>query len=216
MATTTQAHPRSFAGLRKAALIIVGALAVYFAYEEAQYFVWSKESYGYYWAFRGSLAIHVGGGFIALLTGLFQLWTGLHASAMKTHPLTGKLYIAGVVLGSLGAISLAFSSAVFGLAWDVALISLAVAWLGITATAFLCIRRRNLKAHKQWMIRSYILTFAFVMFRIIVDYMPYEAWWGISTEDMSNAAIWPVWVIPLLIYEISLQYRNLGAQRVVG
>jgi uncharacterized membrane protein YozB (DUF420 family) len=130
---------------------------------------------------------------------------------MRAHPWTGRLYLAGVVAGAVGAISLAFSSVLFGLPWDVALISLALAWLAITGTAFLCIRRRSVKAHKQWMIRSYILTFAFVTFRIVTDYLPYEAWWGITPEDMSNAMIWPVWVLPLLAYEISLQYRNLAA-----
>ena len=211
MATTTQAPRMSFVGLRKGALILVAALALYFLYDQAQYFIWSEESYGYYWAFRASLVLHFGGGLVALLAGVFQLWTGLNASAMRVHPLTGRLYLAGVVVGAAGAISLALSSAFLGLAWDVALISLAVAWLAITGTAFLCIRRRNLKAHKQWMIRSYILTFAFVSFRIVVDYVPYEAWWGIARDDMAQAMIWPVWVVPLLVYEISLQYRERGA-----
>lgn len=212
MATTTPAHAPSFAGLRKTLLLVVAAVALYFLYAESGYFVWSEESYGYYWAYRVSLALHVTGGFVALLMGVFQLWTGLNSSAMRAHPWTGRLYLAGVVTGAVGAISLAFSSVLFGLPWDVALVSLALAWLAITGTAFLCIRRRNLTAHKQWMMRSYILTFAFVTFRIFTDYLPYEAWWGITPEDMSNAMIWPVWVLPLLAYEISLQYRNLAAR----
>jgi uncharacterized membrane protein YozB (DUF420 family) len=207
MATTTSARAPSFVGLRKAVLLVVAGVALYFLYDESQYFVWSEESYGYYWAYRAALALHLTGGFVALLTGVFQLWTGLNGSAMRAHPWTGRVYLTGVVAGSVGAISLAFSSVLFGLPWDVALVSLALAWLAITGTAFFCIRRRNLKAHKQWMIRSYILTFAFVTFRIVTEYLPYEAWWGITPEDMSNAMIWPVWVLPLLVYEISLQYR---------
>jgi hypothetical protein len=199
--------------LKKATLLIVGGVALYFVYDQAQYFVWTEQSYGYYWAYRAPLAIHVAGGVVALLTGVFQLWSGLNGSAMRTHPWTGRLYVGGVIVGSLGAVALAISSTILTLAWDVGLISLAIAWIGTTGTAFLCIRRRDLKAHKQWMIRSYIVTFAFVTFRIIVDYLPYEAWWGISRGDMSQAMIWPVWVLPLLAYEISLQYRNLGARR---
>jgi hypothetical protein len=216
VATTSQAHPRSFTGLTKTVLILVAGVALYFLYAESRYFVWSEDSYGYYWAYRASLALHVTGGFVALLSGVFQLWTGLNASAMRAHPWTGRVYLTGVGTGAVGAISLAFSSVLFGLTWDVALVSLALAWLAITGTAFLCIRRRNLKAHKQWMIRSYILTFAFVTFRIVTDYLPYEAWWGITREEMSNAMIWPVWVLPLLAYEILLQYRNLAAGRGVS
>jgi uncharacterized membrane protein YozB (DUF420 family) len=213
MATAPSVRVPSLVSLKKATLLIVGGLALYFVYDQAQYFVWTEQSYGYYWAYRAALATHVGGGVIALLTGLFQLWSGLNGSAMSTHPWTGRLYVGGVVVGSLGAVALAYSSVLFGLAWDVALISLAIAWVATTSTAFLCIRRRNLTAHKQWMIRSYIVTFAFVTFRIIVDYVPYGAWWGISNADMSQAMIWPVWVLPLLAYEVLLEYRNLAAKR---
>jgi hypothetical protein len=33
---------------------------------------------------------------------------------------------------------------------------------------------------------------------------------------MSQAMIWPVWVLPLLAYEILLQYRNLAARRTAS
>jgi uncharacterized membrane protein YozB (DUF420 family) len=77
-----------------------------------------------------------------------------------------------------------------------------------TGTALLCIRRRNVKAHKQWMVRSYIITFAFVLFRLATDYVPAESLWGVSRQEMSIAMIWPVWVLPLLAYEAYLQYRE--------
>ena len=77
----------------------------------------------------------------------------------------------------------------------------------ITLTAVLCIKRRNFIAHKQWMIRSYIVTFAFVLFRLTTDFVPSEALWGVSLQEMSIAMIWAVWVLPLLAYEVHLQYR---------
>ena len=209
MATTTSVNAPSFGGLKRSLLIVVGVLALYFAYEFVlRYFVWNELVYGYYWQYRVPLAIHVTAGLVALLVGVFQLWSGLNGKAMRTHPLTGRLYATAVVVGSFAAMVLAVTSAVFGFAWAVSLFSLAVAWLAITGTAIYCIRRRNVAAHKQWMIRSYIVTFAFVTFRIITDYVPYEAMWGISRPEMSNAVIWPVWVLPLLAYQIYLQYRD--------
>ena len=35
--------------------------------------------------------------------------------------------------------------------------------------AFVAIRRKNLVQHKQWMVRSYVVTFAFVSFRLASD-----------------------------------------------
>jgi hypothetical protein len=112
--------------------------------------------------------------------------------------------VAGVLLGSLGALVLAWPSQLYGFAWAVSLPCLAAAWLATTGMALYGIRTRNVLLHKQWMVRSYIVTFAFVSFRLITDYVPYETWWGISRPDMSNAAIWPVWVAPLLVYEMML------------
>jgi hypothetical protein len=203
MATATSALLPD--GLKKSLLVVVAAAAAFFVYDNAlRYFTWTEAAYGYYWAYRLPLIAHVTGGVIALLAGVWQVWTGLNTQSMGVHPWTGRLYVLGVVLGSLGAFVLAFTSAVFGFAWAVALICLAIAWLTTTGMAWYSIHQRNLLLHKQWMIRSYLVTFAFVTFRIITDYLPYEAWWGISRPDMSNAAIWPVWVMPLLAYEIRL------------
>lgn len=209
MATTTPISAPSFGGLKKSALIVVGAVALYFAYRYAlRYLSWSAESYGYYWQFRLPLIAHVSGGLVALLVGIFQLWSGLGTQAMGAHPVTGRIYVTAVLVGSVGALVLAVTSALYGFAWTVGLLSLAGAWLATTATAILCIKRRNITAHRQWMVRSYIVTFAFVLFRIATDYVPFDALWGISLAEMSIAMIWPVWVAPLLAYECYLQYRE--------
>ena len=190
--------------VKKSILLIVAAFAAFFGYRYVlHYFIWSEAAYGYYWPFRLPLIAHVTGGLIAALAGVWQIWTGLNTQSMRVHPWTGRLYATGVLLGVFGAFVLAFTSAVFGFAWAVALVCLAVAWLATTGMALYGIRKRNVLLHKQWMIRSYIITFAFVTFRIFTDYVPYEAW-GISQQDMSNAAIWPVWVMPLLVYEMML------------
>ena len=195
--------------LRKPVLAVVGVLALYFAYRYVlHYYTWSEQSYGYYWVYRLPLIAHVSGGALALLVGVYQLWSGLNAESMSAHPWSGRLYVTGVLVGSLAALVLAVSSRLYGFAWAVGLVALAVSWLSITGMALLCIRRRDIKAHKQWMIRSYIVTFAFVLFRFMTDMVPTEAWWGVSTPEMSNAMIWAVWVLPLIGYELLLQYRG--------
>jgi hypothetical protein len=47
-----------------------------------------------------------------------------------------------------------------------------------------------------------------VLFRIVTDYVPSEALRGVSLGEMSTAMIWPVWVLPLLAYDVYLQYRE--------
>jgi uncharacterized membrane protein YozB (DUF420 family) len=205
MATTESVREPSF-GARKIALLVVGAVAIYFVYRYTlHYFLWTEASYGYYWAYRLPLIAHVSGGLVALLVGVFQLWSGLNIQAMRSHPVSGRIYLAAVLVGSLAGMVLAVTSALFGFAWGVGVFSLAVAWLATTGMALVCIKRRNIKAHRQWMIRSYIVTFAFVLFRLTTDYIPAQALWGVSQADMSTAMIWAVWVLPLLAYDVYLQ-----------
>jgi hypothetical protein len=209
MATVNSARISGSNGLKKSLPVVVAVVAIFFVYQSVlRYFVWSEAAYGYYWEFRLPLIAHITGGLIALLAGVWQVWTGLNVQAMTVHPWTGRLYVLGVLLGSFGAFVLSFTSALFGFAWAAGLVCLALAWLATTGMALYGISKRNVLLHKQWMIRSYIVTFAFVTFRIITDYVPYEAWWGISRPDMSNAAIWPVWVLPLLAYEMILSRRR--------
>ena len=209
MATAANIGAPSF-GARKIALLAVGAVAIYFVYRYTlHYFFWTPESYGYYWAYRLPLIAHVSGGLVALLVGVFQLWSGLNIQAMRSHPVSGRIYLAAVLVGSLAGMVLAVTSALYGFAWGVGVFSLAVAWLATTGMALVCIKRRNIKAHRQWMIRSYIVTFAFVLFRLTTDYIPSEALWGVSLADMSTAMIWAVWVLPLLAYDVYLQVVEL-------
>jgi hypothetical protein len=84
-------------------------------------------------------------------------------------------------------------------------VALATAWLSTTGMAFLAIKRHLYEQHKEWMIRSYVVTFAFVSFRafdsVIESRMPLLDHIGISA--------WFCWSVPLLINELVLQGRKI-------
>ena len=211
MVTNARATAASFLGIQKAFIWFLGSVALFFIFEfVTPYFTWSEDAYGpYYWPHRVSLLFHIMGGSIALLVGVFQLSSGLTKKGFKYHRYTGRVYLTAVAVGATGAISLSLVSDVFGLTFALGLFCLAVVWISTTAMAFYCIKRRNIRLHKQWMIRSYIVTFAFISFRIITDYVPYEAWWGLTRMEVSNAIIWAVWVMPLIAYEVLAQRREI-------
>src|SRR6476660_5031182 len=118
-----------------------------------------------YWPRRGWLLTHIAGGLIALLTGPVQLWLGLHNVKMDVHRKLGFVYIAGIAIGSVGAIGLALQTD-GGLIFGSGLFFLAMAWLTTTSLAFMAIKKNLIDQHKEWTIRSYVVTFAFVTFRI--------------------------------------------------
>ena len=159
---------------------------------------------------RGWLLLHIVGGVIALLTGPVQLWLGLADRGMAWHRRMGIGYMTGVGIGSLAAFYLSTHTD-FGWIFGAGLFGLAVAWVTTTTLAYLAIKRSLIDQHKEWMIRSYVVTFAFVTFRVIQPAL-YAAHIGTPLEQLAVAA-WACWAVPLLITELVIQGRKVLAVR---
>lgn len=122
------------------------------------------------------------------------------------HRFSGRVYLLSILVGSVGGLGLAFTIPE-GLTCATGLGMLAVAWLTTSAMAFIAIRKRNLVQHKQWMIRSYVVTFAFVSFRLVDDILHY---YGFGEIQGHNAMLaWGCWTLPLLVTEVVIQGRQI-------
>ncbi len=109
-------------------------------------------------------------------------------------------------MGVVGSVGLAVT-AVGGWAFEVGLMGLASAWLVTTATAYYSIRKGLVPLHKEWMMRAYVVTFAFVFFRILSDYGPTS---GLQPEnDRSIVISWVCWVVPLGVTEMIFHVRRM-------
>ncbi len=164
-----------------------------------------------YYPKRAWLLTHIAGGLIALLSGPVQLWLGLHNVKMEIHRKLGLVYIAGMIIGSIGAIGLALQTdggPVFGSG----LFFLAVAWITTTTLAYVAINKGLIDQHKEWTIRSYVVTFAFVTFRAGQVAMVGR---GVPLQNAIDIMAWACWAIPLLITELVLQSRKIAAVRSV-
>jgi uncharacterized membrane protein YozB (DUF420 family) len=73
--------------------------------------------------------------------------------------------------------------------------------------AFVAIRRRAIEQHRQWMIRSYIVTFAFVTFRLASKWL--TAFHVAPEDDIFTMLAWACWAVPLLVAEPLLQLGKL-------
>jgi hypothetical protein len=163
-----------------------------------------------YWPRRGWLLMHIAGGMVALLAGPVQMWLGLGDRRMDLHRKLGLVYIGGMIVGSIGAIALAFKTD-FGIVFGSGLFFLAVAWITTTTFAYVAIRKGLLNQHKEWTIRSYVVTFAFVTFRLFQVAMQ-SAGIGTPLQEIEVMS-WACWAIPLLITEVVLQSRRIALAR---
>ena len=199
-----------------AALLLVAGIALRFLVHYAlPYFRFDPAYFRGYWPHRARLIFHISGGILALSFGPFQFWTGLRRSAMNFHRWTGRLYLVGVLVGSIGAFSMGVYTRPHS--FGIALMSLAAAWIVVTGTAYAAILRGMISLHKEWMVRSYIVTFAFVSFRILREYFPgFANGLGGSVPDSLANITWISWVIPLGINEIIVHVRRIfGTRQIV-
>ncbi len=213
-ASVLEPHPAAARGIGRAtatviALALVGGL-VFIAGAALPYFTFTPEQYGPYWFERGWLLLHITGGIAALLSGPVQLWLGLSDRRMGLHRRLGIIYICAVAVSASAAYYLAFNTP-FGWVFGAGLVGLATAWVVTTSLAFLSIRRSLYDQHREWMVRSYVVTFAFVTFRAA---QPLVSRTGIGTplEQIAFLA-WASWALPLLGTEAVLQGRKIFAGR---
>lgn len=95
-------------------MIVTTALALallWFVVQRLHYLTdYSVASYtDYFWPRRAGLVPHLVGGLLAITAGLVQIWLGLTNRVSTLHHVLGKVYAAGVLIGSIGGIYLALT-----------------------------------------------------------------------------------------------------------
>lgn len=163
--------------------------------------------------------IHMAGGTAMLVMGALNLFVGTTRRYFRFHRVIGYAYLAGGSVAAVLAFVLSIASihgkTITPFSFDVhnisdtgfALAALSLAWLGAAALAYRAARNRRYESHRQWVIRSYVLVWSFVLCRL-VGFLPELASLG------GGAAItWLSWVGPLIICEVALQW-SAGARLV--
>ena len=198
-------------------LTFLGALALlasWFIHRSAlPYFSFSEAHYGpYFWPRRGWLVLHIAGGVTALTTGLVQLWLGLTNRTAALHRALGKVYVTVIAISSVAGFYLALTIS-RSPTYAAGLFFLCVAWVVTTSMAVFAIRRRNVLQHREWMMRSYAVTFAFVTFRFGVDALIAK---GLQPGEAQAIMAWACWALPLLLLEPLLQFRKARARQITS
>ncbi len=172
------------------------------------YFYLTKESYGRFWDYKFALVFHISCGLTAMLIGPFQFWKAFRNKYVSMHRMMGRIYLIAILIGTISATNLAWTSGYkISFAWAFGLQALAFAWITTASMAYLSVMKRRMTQHKEWMIRSYVVTLGFFFFRIlnnsafIKSLMP-------EFEERGVTIIWFCWAIPLLITEIVLSWKK--------
>jgi uncharacterized membrane protein len=154
---------------------------------------------------RHLLIPHTLCGVIALLAGPMQFSSRLRERHLKFHRLLGRSYVISVFIGALTGIAL--SAGRPGMPGTCVQ---AAAWIVCTAAAFITARNRQIARHRQWMVRSYAVTFTFVSSRVLNLWPLY---WSHLGDTLAAVGLIVFTLASLLIVELGLNWRELTTGR---
>ena len=153
-----------------------------------------------------ALLTHIVTAMVALLLGPLQFWGALRNRYLSVHRWTGRAYLCAVLIGATASLYLTvFHPNPAGPVFRSGVAGLAGAWLAASLMAYLAIRRGNVREHREWMIRSYAVTFGFVMFRIGASQLQGM---GLTPAEVAGINAWICWAVPLLVVEIALSIHR--------
>jgi uncharacterized membrane protein len=154
---------------------------------------------------RHLLIPHTIAGIFALLIGPFQFSSRFRGRHLQLHRILGRIYIISVFVGSFTGIALAWGRpGLPGTSMQ------AAAWMVCTAAAFLTARNRQIAQHRQWMARSYAVTFTFVTSRVL-NLVP--AYWSHLGDVLSAVGVIAFTLASLLIVDLGLNWHELTTRR---
>jgi len=154
---------------------------------------------------RQLLIPHTLAGIFALLIGPINFSSRIRQRHLTLHRVLGRIYVASVFVGSFTGIALAWGRP--GLPGTT---MQAVAWMVCTTAAFITARNRQIVVHRQWMARSYAVTFTFVSSRVL-NLVP--AYWSHLGDVLSAVGVIAFTLASLLIVELGLNWHELTTRR---
>ena len=154
---------------------------------------------------RGLLIPHTLCGVTALLAGPLQFSSRFRQRYLSFHCVLGRIYVICVFVGAFTAIALAAGRP--GLPGTT---MQAAAWIVCTTAAFLTARNRQITQHRQWMARSYAVTFTVVSSRVLNLWPRY---WSHLGDAFAAVGVIAFTLVSLLVVDIGLNWRELTTRR---
>jgi uncharacterized membrane protein len=150
---------------------------------------------------RGLLIPHTLAGIFALLIGPINFSSRIRQRYLKLHRVLGRIYVISVFVGAATGVALANGRPGFP-----GTCGQAAAWIVCTTAAFITARNRHIIQHRQWMMRSYAVTFTFVSSRVLNLWPRY---WSHLGDTLSAVGVIAFTLASLLIVDLGLNWHEL-------
>jgi hypothetical protein len=177
----------------------------YLAFEIDTDFLVTKQSIIHIKHWRYSFYVHVCTSTFVLFLGIFQFIHRLIYGYKRLHRYIGLTYLIIVVFlsGPSGLIMGYYANG--GLYARISFVTLSLLWIGFTAWAYIKVLRRDIEAHKAYMVRSYALTLSAVTLRSYAFILPLFV--HMNGRDEYIMIAWLSWIPNLIVAEILIRKK---------
>jgi uncharacterized membrane protein len=210
MATPTLLRPSSKGSRSKTILWVALGLTVIFVFITSELLL--VTDYPMYHDYRLQviadrhlLIPHSLAGTLALLIGPINFSSRIRNRHLQLHRFLGRIYFVSVFVGSFTGIALAAGRpGLPGTSMQ------AAAWMVCTTAAVVTARNRHIAQHRQWMARSYAITFTFVSSRVLNLWPRY---WSHLGDVLSAVGVIAFTLASLLIVDLGFNWHELTTRR---
>lgn len=157
--------------------------------------------------------VHIVTGSIVLITGVFQLSERLRARYPAWHRTLGKIYVMVLLIFTAPSGLIMSFYANGGWSAQVGFGLLATLWWLFTGRGFQLALQKQWPRHREFMLRSYALTFSAVTLRL---YSFFFALAGLRGEFIYNIIVWLCWVPSLLVVELWLRRTRESRRQLLA
>lgn len=210
MATPTQLAPSPTSSRFKTILWVSLGLITLFVFITSE--VLLVTDYPMYHAYRLQviadrhlLIPHTLAGIFALLIGPINFSSRIRQRHLQLHRILGRIYVISVFVGSFTGIALAAGRpGLPGTSMQ------AATWMVCTTAAFITARNGQIAMHRQWMARSYAVTFTFVSSRVF-NLVP--AYWSHLGDVLSAVGVIAFTLASIVVVDLGLNWHELTTRR---
>ena len=155
---------------------------------------------------------HITPGLLFMILGPLQFVPGIRSKHLSLHRWSGRIFVAcGLVIG-VSALAMSFQMTIGGANETAATVLYAILFLFFLLKAFVHIRRLEIAAHREWMIRAFAIGLAIATIRPIVGvFFATSRLTRLTPQEFFGTAFWIGFTLHLIVAEAWIHHTRLAS-----
>jgi uncharacterized membrane protein len=159
--------------------------------------------------------LHIFPGLVFVVLGPLQFASTLRSRRPRVHRRIGYIVLTSGLVTGVTALAMTTQTAIGGATERAATVLFGVLFLVALARAFVCIRRRHVELHREWMIRAFSLGLAVATIRPIVGaFFATQGLTRLTPPEFFGIAFWIGFTIHLIAAEAWINHTRVLQLRV--